>query len=315
MRWGKARQWMVKAFEGLVGSDVKLIEREERMVDVVVSDAALVHYSMKLEKEVEWLCGAAMCDVEGSVWGKVDDVAMADRFESIEEARDRLFAEVRAIWRIDYSVLRAEEMRREQQRHLERLMRWSVAYAGYAQVYRPNNDPLLKRIGRLLKWCREAAFLHLLLHTTEDAQIDEFGIVHCDQQAFLARNPDDPYCSRHISVQAQYARLCLLSDGLRDVPLAHGLMRGVRNAEWKMHVGTSSCRSLAVRKRVRELLGGWAGRGLGPYSIAETVSELEERVVLEAVEGGVSGKARGTSAKWVDISYFAGGEDGVFGLL
>ena len=303
---GKARQWMVKAFEGLVGSDVRLIEREERMVDVVVSDAALVQYAMKLEREMEWLCGAALCDVEGSIQGKVDDVAIGDRFESIEEARDRLFAEVRAIWRIDYTVLSAENMRREQQRHLERLMQWSVAYAGYAQVYRPNNDPLLKRVGRLLKWYREAAFLHLLLHTTEDAQIDEFGMVKCDHQAFLARSLHDPYCSRHISVQAQFARLCLLSDGLGDVPLGNGLMIGPRNAEWKLHVGTSSCRSLAVRKRVRELLGGWAGKGLGAYSIAETVSELEERVVLEAVEGGVSGEARGASAKWVDISYFAG---------
>ena len=303
---GKARQWMVKAFEGLVGSDVRLIEREERMVDVVVSDAALVQYAMKLEREMEWLCGAALCDVKGSTQGKVDDVAIGDRFESIEEARDRLFAEVRAIWRIDYTVLSAEDMRREQQRHLERLMQWSVAYAGYAQVYRPNNDPLLKRVGRLLKWYREAAFLHLLLHTTEDAQIDELGMVKCDHQAFLARDLGDPYCSRHISVQAQFARLCLLSDGFGDVPLGHGLRIGVRNAEWKRHVGTSSCRSLAVRKRVRELLGGWTGSGLGAYSIAETVSELEERVVLEAVESGVSGEARGTSAKWVDISYFAG---------
>ena len=304
---GKARRWMTRAFEGLVGSDVKLVERDERMVDVTVSDAALVHYSLRLETELERLCGATRCGVEGSGRGEVEvEVELKDRFENMEEARDWLVAEVRAIWRIDYSVLRAEQMEKLQERHLERLMRWSVAYAGYAQVHRPNNDVLLKRIGRLLKWYREAAFLQLLLHTTDDALVEEAKMVPWDEPLFLANTPDNCLGSRHPSVQAQFARLCLLSDGLGDVPLALGLLGGVGNAEWKMHVGTSSCRSLAVRKRVRELLGGWGGRGLGVYSIAETVGEIEERVVLEAVESGLSGEARGPSAKWVDISYFVG---------
>lgn len=81
-------------------------------------------------------------------------------------------------------------------------MSWSMAYARYAQVHRPTNDPLLKRIGRLLKWYREAAFLHLLLITPD-----------------ITSESDD---SSHAALTPHFARLLLLSDGLlnHNMPFA-----------------------------------------------------------------------------------------------
>ncbi len=204
-----ATNYMTCAFHQIFNRKLKPMLTQEQPVNVTLNLQTLRQYVLKLEHQAAYLFGHA-ADV---TWHHLEsyppDFPMPSTFTSIEQAKDCLFGEVRQIWSLanDHTPSVKNVMHLQKRKHIVRLMSWSKAYARYAQVHRPTNDPLLKRIGRLLKWYREAAFLHLLIIGPESSlRSDEGG---------------------HASLTAHFARLILLSDGLlnHNVPFATSVLQ------------------------------------------------------------------------------------------
>ena len=199
-----ATNYMTCAYHQVFNRKLTPMLLQEQPVNVTLNLQTLRQYFLKLEHQAAYLFGISADVTWQHIWSYPPEFSMPATFISIEQAKDCLFAEVRQIWKLSDGDPPAIDIDvpMEQRKHISRLMSWSKAYARYAQVHRPTNDPLLKRIGRLLKWYREAAFLHLLIITPE-----------------ITLESDD---SSHAALTAHFARLLLLSDGLlnHNVPFA-----------------------------------------------------------------------------------------------
>ena len=199
-----AMNYMTCAFQQVLNRKLTPMLLQEQPVNVTLNLQTLRQYFLKLEQQAAYLFGRSVDIKWQHVEGCSTDFTMPAVFTSIEQAKDCLFTEVRQIWKLSENEPPATgtSVQMQQRKHVGRLMSWSKAYACYAQIHRPTNDPLLKRIGRLLKWYREAAFLHLLIISPD-----------------ITSEADD---SSHTALTAHFARLLLLSDGLlnHNVPFA-----------------------------------------------------------------------------------------------
>ena len=217
-----ATRYMTNAFHQVLNREIVPLVTEEQRVSIALNLQTLRQYFLKLEHQAAWLFGHS-ADV---TWHKLEsfgpDLTMPEIFTSIEKARDFLFAQGRVIWAL--SDLGSISDKVSTTIAARNLMAWSKAYAGYSQVHRPTNDPLLGRIGRLLKWYREAAFLQLLLITPSDDVGAELLVPEMKfDQSLQQKLKDD----REASLVAHFARLLLLSDGLlsENVPFASSALQ------------------------------------------------------------------------------------------
>ena len=306
-----ATKYMMSSFMHLLGQPVNPVLSERQPVNVTLNQTTLRQFFLKLQHQAAYLFGHSTDVIWANVWKYETGFEMPTAFKTIEEARDCLFAEVRQIWNIPYSTsIPVEDLNTMQRNYLGRLMQWSAAYGEYAQIHRPTNDRLLKRIGRLMKWYREAAFLQLLLQTTPGSPIDDQMIVSCDgSRQFLANTFNKAHCTRKTSLVAHFARLSLLSDGVLSEQVQFGTtaLQYGSSTGMGLHLGSASCRSSDIRTQMAALMGPFLGQddkkwdSLGLYTVAEKVSSFEERAVEAAADLQRTDENR---ANWVDITYF-----------
>lgn len=302
-----ATQYMTSAFRHLLSHPVQPILKERQPINIVLNTTTLRQYFLKLEHQCAYLFGHST-DV---TWAHLSfygpNFLMPSCFSTIEEARDCLFAEVRHIWSLPaYTTLPHASVQTIHRSHLARLMSWSAAYGEYASINRPTNDRLLKRIGRLLKWYREAAFLQLLLSaqplsSPDVLGLDESAIISTHStysnpsRTFLPNTAHRAHCTCSSSLLAHFARLVLLSDGLitdtgnGHFPLPHTPYEGCSTGIG-LHLGSASCRSTDIRSQLQTFLGPLMGQAdhrwdkLGVYNVAERVSGFEEEAAERAAE-------------------------------
>ena len=222
----KATNYITAAFRRVLNHKVTPILTQEQPVNVVLNLQTLRQYFLKLEHQAAYLFGHSA----DMTWHKLESYSanflMPPTFDSIEQARDCLFAEARQIWTLSEAnssgkagltgtpTTQANEiLQLSQKKHINRLMAWTKSYARYSEIRHPTNDPLLKRISRLLKWYREAAFLYLLIISLTDVAL-----------------ADGVEATHHASLTAHFARLLLLSDGLLNhlVPFATSALQDPR---------------------------------------------------------------------------------------
>lgn len=324
-----ATKYMSSAFDHLLQQRVTRVLIQEQPVNVTLNRQTLRQFFLKLEHHAAYLFGIST-DVQTYLVSKIGPgFEMPSKFSSTEQARDCLFAEVHHIWELDYKECTPKAaLEATQRNHLGRLMIWSGAYAEWAQVYRPTNNVLLKQIGNLLKWYREAAFLELLLQTAPDVPLDEHMILSCSgPRTFLANSFHRQHCACTSSMTAHFARLMLLSDGIIDetVPFATSALQYGSSTGMGLHVGSANCRSNDIRQQLTSLLSPAMGDAdkvwdaLSVYSLADRMSCFEELAVEHAAERQLARRPcnkkgylckpdppepHESSLKWVDITYF-----------
>ena len=198
-----AANYLTYAFHQILNQSLTPISIKEEPINIPFNLKSLNQYFLKLEHQAAILFNQPT----NRTWPTYPpNFRISQSFTTIEEARDSLFAETAQIRQIRLphttTSSNTASIQSLQRHHLHRLMTWSASNASYAQSHRPTNDPLLRRIGRLLKWYREAAFLQLLL-LSHSSNGDE------------AAAPSG-------ALEAHFARLVILSDGLLDpsVPFA-----------------------------------------------------------------------------------------------
>ncbi|ETN42142.1 uncharacterized protein HMPREF1541_04083 [Cyphellophora europaea CBS 101466] len=322
-----ATKYMSSAFDNLLRQRVTRVLVQQQPVNVTLNNQTLRQFFLKLEHTAAYLFGIS-ADVQTYNISKIEPgFEMPSTFASVAQARDCLFAEVHHIWALDYRTSTPKDaLDMAQRNHLGRLMIWSGAYADWAQTYNPTENVLLKRLRRLLKWYREAAFLQLLLQTTPGAPLDEHMVLSCSgDRTFLANSFHRSHCECTSSMTAHFARLTLLSDGLVDenVPYAASALQYGSSTGMGLHLGSAGCRSSDIRQQMTALLAPSMGGAdkvwdaVGVYTIAERVSAFEEEAVENASIRHVEDESwhpRGmdaveaypceSSLKWVDITYF-----------
>lgn len=326
-----ATKYMCSAFNHLLTQRVTRVMVQEQPVNVVLNHQTLRQFFLKLEHHMAYLCGIST-DVQTYIVDKIEPgFEMPSRFPSLEQARNCLFAEVHHIWALDCEKSTPRDaLDAIQRNHLGRLMIWSGAYAEWSQTRPATTGTLIKRIGRVLKWYREGAFLQLLLQTAPGVPLDEHMILSCDgDRTFLANSFHRQHCECTSSMTAHFARLSLLSDGIatETVPFATAALHCGSSTGIGLHLGSASCRSSDIRRQMTALLTPAMGDAdkvwntLGVYTIAERVSAFEEVAAETAAarrhDSGLCERAAArdkteatdpqlteTEMKWVDITYF-----------